>query len=90
MKLLKWLWAFVPAPAKAWVIGGLVLAAVALLVFSVYKIQEWGYDRCEAKHEKAAVVSVDQKLDVKVKQDEIQNAPIDNGVTVRRLRSHNF
>jgi sensor domain CHASE-containing protein len=90
MKLLKWLWAFLPAPAKPWVIGISVALILGLLGFTVYKIQDWGYNWCEADHKEATLEAVDQKLDVKAKQDEIQNAPIDNSVTVRRLRNHTF
>lgn len=55
MKILKWLWAFVPAPAKIWVIVAGVALILGLLGFSVYKIQKWGYDRCETKHSNAVI-----------------------------------
>lgn len=89
-QIIGWIWALVPEPAKVWVIIIGVVLIMTVLGFAVYKIQKWGYDRSEAKHESAALVSVDKKLDLKVKQDEIENAPIDNGVTMRRLRNHTF
>jgi hypothetical protein len=53
-KLFKWIWVFVPQPAKAWVIVTGVVLILGVLGFSVYKIQDWGYDRCQTKHDNAA------------------------------------
>lgn len=58
MRFLSWIWAFIPAPAKAWVILGLVVTGLSLVGFMVYKIDKNGYDRCEAKY---ASASADQK-----------------------------
>jgi len=85
-----WIWKFLPSSARFWVVFyGLVL----IIIFSgflFYKSYDAGYDKCEAKHIDAGLLSVDEKLDLKAKQDEIQNAPLDHNVTVRRMRKHTF
>lgn len=52
--MIKWLWAFVPAPAKIWVLLGLIAAGGAAVGFVVYKIDERGYNRCQAAYTVAA------------------------------------
>lgn len=54
-KLILKLWGFVPAPVRIYVIIAGVLAVLGVLGFSVYKIQKWGYDRCENKYAGAIV-----------------------------------
>lgn len=54
-KLIDWAWGFVPEPAKIYVAIGGVAVILGLLGFTVYKIQDWGYNRCEDKHNLASV-----------------------------------
>ena len=58
-KLINWAWGLVPEPAKVWVIVIGAALILGLLGFTVYKIQDWGYDRCEAKHNAASVALKD-------------------------------
>jgi hypothetical protein len=44
----------------------------------------------QAEWDKSIQEDTDKKLDVKEKQDEIQRAPIDARVTMRRLRAGTF
>lgn len=53
-KIIGWIWALVPEPAKVWVIIIGFVLIMTVLGFSVYKIQEWGYDRCKAKYNAAS------------------------------------
>lgn len=58
--------------------------------FGTFKGYGWGSSAKQAEWDKAKLATVDKKVSVKARQDEIQNAPIDTGVTVRRLRSGTF
>lgn len=49
-----------------------------------------GANRVQTLWDKSVDEAVDKKLDTKAKQDEIQNAPIDSRVTVRRLSNGTF
>lgn len=55
MKLLSLAWNFIPAPARIWVVLGLVVVVVVALGVAVYKIDKNGYDRCEANYAAAAL-----------------------------------
>lgn len=74
----------------------LILAAItgvfmlATNAFTAYKFYGYGADHVQAKWDKSKSQTVNKKIQVKAKQDEVQNAPIDNAVTVRRLRNHSF
>ncbi len=50
MKILPWLWAFVPDSAKLWVALGLATLALSGVAVIVYKIDSAGFNRCEAAH----------------------------------------
>lgn len=54
-KLILWAWNKVPAQYQTYVVIIISAIILGLLGFSVYKIQKWGYDRCESKYENAAV-----------------------------------
>lgn len=49
MKILSWVWALVPLPAKPWIL----LAAIACAGFLLYKLEERGYNRCKAEYASA-------------------------------------
>lgn len=93
-KFFSWVWAFVPAPAKMWVIGGAVVLLLGLLGFSVYKIQKWGYDRCQDKHDAAIVdlkdSSREEILKTEKQYDKIRTKIIriegDNGIAGPRTQ----
>lgn len=72
----------------------LALSVIGLVVvsnaFTGWKAYGWGQNDIQGKWDKAVAATVDQKIDTKAKQDEIQNAPIDTAVTVRRLRDGSF
>jgi hypothetical protein len=50
---MSWLWALIPKSAKIWVIVAVVLAIVSLTGLTIFKIQRWGYERCENKYTSA-------------------------------------
>lgn len=77
MKALKWIWAFVPEPAKVYVaIAGAVLV-IGALAGIVWKIDHNGYKRCEGKYANAAVELKDESrkkiLKVEEKYDGVKN-----------------
>ena len=82
------LWGFVPEPAKIYVVIVGVLVILGVLGFSVYKIQKWGYDRCESKYTNAVVEHRDASRKEILKADkqyekiktEILRIEGDNGV----------
>lgn len=60
MKFFKWAWAFVPDPAKIWVIIGASVIIFGAIAGIVYKIDKGGYDRCEAQYSSAALEAKDK------------------------------
>lgn len=76
MKFFKWAWAFVPAPAKIWVIIGAAVIILGAIAGVVYKIDKGGYDRCEAQYSSAALEAKDkarkQILELEEKYDAVR------------------
>jgi len=73
------------------IIAGVTLAlGIATNAFTAYKFYNMGQDNVQAEWDKAKLANVKTKLDVKARQDEIKNAPIDTATTVRRLRNGSF
>jgi hypothetical protein len=74
----------------------LLIAAVTLVILLLYggligwKGYVLGQRDIQTKWDASIKEATNRKLDTKVKQDEIQNAPVDNAVTVRRLYNHTF
>lgn len=66
---------------------GVLLASNALVAYYAY---DAGSDNVQSKWDAAITEATNKKLDVKGKQDAIQNAPIDVDVTARRLRKAAF
>jgi len=48
------LWNLIPTPVRIWVALAGVLVILGVLGFTIYKIQDWGYDRCERKYAQAS------------------------------------
>lgn len=72
---------------------------IALIMFivalgSVWAIRHVGFLAGEkskqAEWDAAVKKTIEEKLDVKGKQDEVQKSPIDNDTTMRRLRKGTF
>lgn len=80
------------AKLKLYAILGLINLVVigGMFGFGIYKGYGWGADDVQAKWNKANATAIDGKIDVKAKQDEIQNAPMDTATTTRRLRDATF
>lgn len=76
--------------------GKLILAGAILFILALtngitaYKFYGFGQDNIQTKWDASKLVTVDKKLTVKAKQDEIQNAPVDVRVTNRRMRNDTF
>ena len=73
-----------------WIIIGVIALLAATNTFSYYKGDTNGAARKQADWDSSKNAATEKKLDVKVNQDVIQNAPIDVGVTSRRLRAGSF
>jgi len=67
-----------------------IVAGAVFLLFAGWKAYDFGYDRAEAKCDKARAVATERKLNIKGKQDEIRNAPNSVAVTASRLRNGTF
>lgn len=90
--MIKWIWALIPAAAQGWVIFGLFAVITALLGFTVYKIDDAGYNRCEATYKNAAAAQKEEargeiidagKKYEKLESDVIQKAGPDDRVGPR-------
>lgn len=68
---------------KWWFIGG----AVAVAFLSGWRAHKYIID-AEAMRTERQII--EQKLDIREKQDAIRNAPIDTAVTIRRLHKASF
>jgi hypothetical protein len=74
----------------------LILAAITGVLFvatnglTAWKFYGMGRNECRAAWQKATLDAVGNKLERKVRQDAVRNAPIDDAVTVRRLRAGTF
>jgi hypothetical protein len=72
----------------------IIIAVIALLAgtnaVSYFKGYDEGDSDVRAEWNSAKNAATEKKLDVKAKQDVIKNAPIDVGVTTRRLRNASF
>lgn len=73
-----------------WIILGVIALLAAASGFSYYKGDTAGAARVKAEWDSAKNAATEKKLDVKVKQDVIKNAPIDVSITSRRLRAGSF
>lgn len=77
MNFVKWIWAFVPAPAKVWVAIVGVALVIGALAGIVWKIDQGGYKRCEGKYAGAALDLKDESrkdiLKVEEKYDGVKN-----------------
>ena len=73
-----------------WIIIGVIALLAAASGFSYYKGDVAGAARIQTSWDSAKNAATEKKLDVKVNQDVIQNAPIDAGITSRRLRAGSF
>lgn len=73
-----------------WVVIGVIALLAAASAFSYYKGDVAGAARVQAEWDSAKNAATEKKIDTKVKQDVIQNAPIDVGITSRRLRAGTF
>ena len=73
-----------------WVYVAVLAGFIMLTGFVGYKSYTAGANSVRAEWQAATLKKTDEKLTVKAKQDVIQNAPIDVGVTTRRLRKGTF
>lgn len=72
-------------------LGIVVLILLAVTnAFSFYKGYDFGKEKIKAEWNTVIIKTTDEKLEVKGKQDEIRNAPVDSNVTIRRLRNSTF
>jgi len=67
-----------------------LLVNVAMFGVGAYKGYGWGADKVQKKWNAAVLEKTKEKIDTKVKQDEIQTAPLDSRVVNRRLRNDTF
>jgi len=47
---MSWIWSMIPLPVRPW----LILAIFPAAALAIYKIDQRGYNRCEAIHANAA------------------------------------
>ncbi len=73
-----------------WIILGVLVAFLAFGTGAYFKGRAGGKADVYAEWELSKSAAVEKKLDVKGAQDEIQNAPVDVGVTTRRMRAGTF
>lgn len=73
-----------------WVILAAATAMGMALGYSYIRGHESGKAKVYALWNAAATAKTEEKLDIKVKQDVIQNAPVDGGITARRMRAGTF
>lgn len=77
-------------PINPWIIIGVIALLAATNTFSYFEGRAGGKKDVYAEWDSAKNAATEKKIDVKVKQDVIQNAPIDVGITSRRLRAGSF
>lgn len=70
-----------------------IAAVVGFLLqdaYIAYHFDQSGQAKTMALWNKSTTLNVDHKINIKVKQDEIKNSPVDVAVTSRRLHNGSF
>jgi hypothetical protein len=83
MKMFSWLWAFVPAPARIWVIIALIALWLGSYVVVFYKGAAWKEQNMEAK-------TIVKTITIREKQNEIRDNRPSVQRTADRMRNNTY